>query len=370
LPGVNSDVILVIVVGTALAFDFTNGFHDTANVVATSISTGAARPSVAIGFASLLNFVGAFISISVAATVANDVVNAEVITPTIVFAGLIGATTWNLITWWFALPSSSSHALIGGVVGSAVAAVGFNAILAEGLIGKVLIPAVLAPLLAFFVAGAAIGLSYRIVGRQRPGTVSRGFKYGQVASGGLLALAHGTNDAQKTMGVITLALIANGSLGANSDPPLWVIASSATAIALGTYSGGWRIIRTTGTRIIKMDAAQGFTSQGAGAAVILASTHFGFPLSTTHVINGGVMGSGAAKRFSAVRWGVAGNIVTAWVLTLPAAALIGAGVYGITRIFGTGALGPLIVTVMSLSLIAALFARRAQRGAPVPASSG
>jgi PiT family inorganic phosphate transporter len=367
---VSSDVILVIVVGTALAFDFTNGFHDTANVVATSISTGAARPSVAIGFASLLNFVGAFISISVAATVANDVVNADVITPTIVFAGLIGATAWNLVTWYFALPSSSSHALIGGVVGSAVAAVGFNAILAEGLVGKVLIPAILAPILAFLVAGASIGLVYRIVGRERPGTVSRGFKYGQLVSGGLLALAHGTNDAQKTMGVITLALIANGSLGANADPPLWVIASSATAIALGTYSGGWRIIKTTGTRIIKMDAAQGFTSQGAGAAVILASTHFGFPLSTTHVINGGVMGSGAAKRFSAVRWGVAGNIVTAWVLTLPASALIGAAVYGITRIFGTGALGPLIVTVMSLSLIAALFARRAQRGAPVPAASG
>jgi PiT family inorganic phosphate transporter len=366
----SSDVILVIVVGTALAFDFTNGFHDTANVVATSISTGAARPSVAIGFASLLNFVGAFISISVAATVANDVVNAEVITPTIVFAGLVGATAWNLVTWYFALPSSSSHALIGGVVGSAVAAVGFNAILAEGLVGKVLIPAVLAPILAFLVAGASIGVVYRTVGHERPGTVSRGFKYGQLVSGGLLALAHGTNDAQKTMGVITLALIANGSLGANADPPLWVIASSALAIALGTYSGGWRIIKTTGTRIIKMDAAQGFTSQGAGAAVILASTHFGFPLSTTHVINGGVMGSGAAKRFSAVRWGVAGNIVTAWVLTLPASALIGAGVYGVTRIFGTGALGPMIVTVMSLSLIAALFARRAQRGAPVPASSG
>jgi PiT family inorganic phosphate transporter len=366
----NSDVILVIVVGTALAFDFTNGFHDTANVVATSISTGAARPSVAIGFASLLNFVGAFISISVAATVANDVVNADVITPTIVFAGLIGATAWNLVTWYFALPSSSSHALIGGVVGSAVAAVGFHAILAEGLVGKVLIPAILAPILAFLVAGASIGVVYRVVGRERPGTVSRGFKYGQLVSGGLLALAHGTNDAQKTMGVITLALIANGSLGANADPPLWVIASSAAAIALGTYSGGWRIIKTTGTRIIKMDAAQGFTSQGAGAAVILASTHFGFPLSTTHVINGGVMGSGAAKRFSAVRWGVAGNIVTAWVLTLPASALIGAAVYGITRIFGTGALGPLIVTVMSLSLIAALFARRAQRGAPVPAASG
>jgi PiT family inorganic phosphate transporter len=199
--------------------------------------------------------------------------------------------------------------------------------------------------------------------------VTRGYKYGQLVSGGMLALAHGTNDAQKTMGVITLALIANGTLGASADPPLWVIASSATAIALGTYSGGWRIIKTTGTRIIKMDAAQGFSAQGAGAAVILASTHFGFPLSTTHVINGGIMGAGAAKRVSAVRWGVAGNIVVAWLLTLPASALIGAAVYGVTRIFGTGALGPLIVTVMSLSLVAAVFARRAQRGAPVEATS-
>jgi inorganic phosphate transporter, PiT family len=367
---VSSDVILVIVVGTALAFDFTNGFHDTANVVATSISTGAARPQVAIGAASLLNFVGAFISISVAATVAKDVVNADVVTPTVVFAGLIGAIAWNLITWYFGLPSSSSHALIGGVVGSAVAAAGFDAVLADGLVGKVLIPAVVAPVLAFLVAGASIGIVYRVVGRQRPGMVTRGFKYGQIVSSGLLSLAHGTNDAQKTMGVITLALVANGSLGAEADPPLWVIASAAAAIALGTYSGGWRIIKTTGTRIIKMDAAQGFSAQGAGAAVILASTHFGFPLSTTHVINGGVMGAGAGKRVSAVRWGVAGNIVTAWLLTLPAAAAIGAAAYGLTRIFGTGALGPVVVTLMSLSLIVAVFARRAQRGAPVPASSG
>jgi PiT family inorganic phosphate transporter len=348
---VSSDVILVIVVGTALAFDFTNGFHDTANVVATSISTGAARPQVAIGVASLLNFAGAFISISVAATVANDVVNSAVVTPTVVFAGLIGAIAWNLITWSFGLPSSSSHALIGGIVGSAVAAAGFDAVLADGLVGKVLIPAVIAPILAFVVAGAAIGFVYRIVGRQRPGMVTRG-----------------TNDAQKTMGIITLALVANGTLGANADPPLWVIVSSATAIALGTYSGGWRIIRTTGTRIIKMDAAQGFSAQGAGAAVILASTHFGFPLSTTHVINGGVMGAGAGKRVSAVRWGVAGNIVTAWLLTLPAAAAIGALAYGLTAIFGSGALGPVLVTLMSLSLIVAVFARRSREGAPVPAS--
>ncbi|HEX6667645.1 MAG TPA: anion permease [Solirubrobacterales bacterium] len=366
----SSDVILVIVIVTALAFDFTNGFHDTANVVATSISTGAARPQVAIGMAALLNFIGAFISISVAATVANDVVNADVITPTIVFAGLIGAIAWNLATWYFGLPSSSSHALIGGVVGSAVAAAGFDAVLADGLVGKVLVPALVAPVLAFLVAGLGIGIVYRVVGKQRPGIVTRGFKYGQIVSGGLLALAHGTNDAQKTMGIITLALIANGSLGADADPPLWVIVSAAAAIALGTYSGGWRIIKTTGTRIIKMDAAQGFSSQGAGASVILASTHFGFPLSTTHVINGGVMGAGAGKRLSAVRWGVAGNIVTAWVLTLPAAAAIGALTYGATRIFGTGALGPLVVSLMAISLIVAAFARRAQRGAPVPASSG
>ncbi len=364
----NSDVIMVIVVGTALAFDFTNGFHDTANVVATSISTGAARPSVAIGIASLLNFVGAFISISVAATVANDVVDAAVITPTIVFAGLIGAIAWNLVTWWFGLPSSSSHALIGGVVGSAVAAAGIDAVIAEGLVGKVLIPAVVAPVVAFLVAGLGIGIAYRIVGRQRPGPVTRGFRYGQVVSGGLLALAHGTNDAQKTMGVITLALIANGTLGADADPPLWVIVSAATAIALGTYIGGWRIIRTTGSRIIKMDAAQGFSAQASGAAVILASTHFGFPLSTTHVINGGVMGAGAAKRVSAVRWGVAGNIVFAWLLTLPAAAAIGAATYGLTRIFGTGALGPVLVTLMALGLVVAMFVRRSQQGTPVPAS--
>jgi inorganic phosphate transporter, PiT family len=363
----DSEIVLIIVVATALAFDFTNGFHDTANVVATSISTGAARPQVAIGIAAVLNFIGAFISIEVAATVAKDVVDAEVITPTIVFAGLIGAIAWNLITWWLGLPSSSSHALIGGVVGSAVAAVGTDAVLADGVIGKVLIPAVVAPLVAFLVAGIGIGIVYRIVGRQRPGPVTRGFRYGQVVSGGLLALAHGTNDAQKTMGVITLALIANGTLGADADPPTWVIVSAATAIALGTYFGGWRIIRTTGSRIIKMDAAQGFSAQGAGAAVILASTHFGFPLSTTHVINGGVMGAGAGKRVSAVRWGVAGNIFVAWLLTLPAAAAIGAATYGFTRIFGSGALGPVLVTLMALGLIAAAFVRRAQQGSPIPA---
>ena len=363
----HNDVILVIVVATALAFDFTNGFHDTANVVATSISTRAMSPRIAVGYAAAFNFAGAFISLAVAATIAQDVVSSEAITPTVVFAGLIGAISWNLITWYFGLPSSSSHALIGGVVGSAFAAAGADAVLGEGVLGKVLIPAVVAPVLAFVVGAIAIVFSYRVVGRLRPGPVSRGYRLGQVVSGGLLALAHGTNDAQKTMGVITLALVTNGNLAEGSDPPTWVIISAATAIALGTYSGGWRIIRTMGMRIIKMDTAQGFSAQGAGAAVILASSHFGFPLSTTHVISGGVIGAGAGKRLSAVRWGVAGNIVAAWLLTLPAAAVIGGAAYGVTRAFGTGSLGPVVVTAIGLALVAIAFARRIREGAPVPA---
>jgi PiT family inorganic phosphate transporter len=362
-----NDVILVIVVGTALAFDFTNGFHDTANVVATSISTRAMAPRLAVTYASALNFAGAFISLAVAATVAQDVVSAGAITPTVVFAGLIGAISWNLITWYFGLPSSSSHALIGGVVGAAFAAAGSSAVLGDGVLGKVLIPAVIAPILAFVVGGIGIVACYRIVGRLRPGQVARGYRLGQVVSGGLLALAHGTNDAQKTMGVITLALVANGNLAPDSNPPTWVIVTAASAIALGTYSGGWRIIRTMGTRIIKMDPAQGFSASGAGAAVILASSHFGFPLSTTQVISGGVMGAGAGKRLSAVRWGVAGNIVVAWLLTLPAAAAIGALTYGFTRIFGTGPAGPIVVCALGLAMVAAAFTRRIRAGAPVPA---
>jgi PiT family inorganic phosphate transporter len=364
---VDADVILVIVVATALAFDFTNGFHDTANVVATSVSTRALSPRSAVTIAALLNFVGAFISLEVAATVAEDVVDSQAITTTVVFAGLIGAISWNLITWYFGLPSSSSHALIGGVVGSTVAAAGTDAVLGEGLLGKVLIPALVAPAVAFLAAGLAILITYRAVGRLRPGPVTRGFRLGQVVSGGMLALAHGTNDAQKTMGVIALALVASGHLSPGADPPFWVVVSAATAIALGTYSGGWRIIRTMGSRIIKMDTAQGFSAQGAGAATILTSSYFGFPLSTTHVISGGVMGAGAGKRVSAVRWGVAGNIIVAWVLTLPASACIGAATYGFTRIFGTGAVGPALVTLIAMALVATAFARRAQQGAPIPA---
>ncbi len=248
-------------------------------------------------------------------------------------------------------------------MGAAFAAQGPDAILGEGLLGKVVIPAFIAPVLAFLVAGISILFIYRIVGRLRPGPVTRGFKAGQLASGGLLALSHGTNDAQKTMGIITLALVAHGDIPANDfEVPFWVVASSAGAIALGTYSGGWRIIRTMGSKIIKMDSAQGFAAQSAGAAVILAASHAGYPLSTTHTISGAVMGSGAAKRLSAVRWGVAGNMVVAWVLTIPAAGLIGAAAYGLTSVFGSGAVGPVVVVILLALGLFRVFQRRAHTG--------
>jgi len=359
---VDHDFVLWIVVGTALAFDFTNGFHDTANAVATSISTRALSPRLAVAMAAILNFVGAFISLAVAATIATGIVDADLVTPAIVFAGLIGAIAWNLATWYFGLPSSSSHALIGGVVGSAFVAEGAKAVYGSGLVDKVVVPALVAPVLAFLVGGLAILIVYRIVGRQRPGLVVRGFRLGQVVSGSLLALSHGTNDAQKTMGIIFLALVANGNLAADADVPTWVVVSSATAIALGTYVGGWRIIRTMGSRIIKMDPAQGFASQGVGAAVILAASHVGFPLSTTHVISGGIMGTGAAKRVSAVRWGLAGNIIAAWVLTLPAAGVMGGLTYAVVAVLGTDGLGPLAVSAALLAALAVALSRRLAAG--------
>jgi PiT family inorganic phosphate transporter len=368
-----SDIVLYIVVATALAFDFTNGFHDTANAIATSISTRAMSPRAAVLMSAVLNFAGAFISLEVAATVAKGIVEADAVTPTIVFGGLIGAIAWNLATWWFGLPSSSSHALIGGMVGSAFVAQGADVIEGDGIIEKVVIPAVIAPTLAFVVAGISIVVAYRVVGRQRPGVVNRGYRVGQLVSGALFSLAHGTNDAQKTMGIITLALIAHGNIAADDfHVPTWVVICSASAISLGTYSGGWRIIRTMGSRIIKMDPAQGFSAQGAGAAVVLTASHLGFPLSTTHVISGGVMGAGAAKRLSAVRWGVAGNIALAWVLTLPCAAVIGGVAYALTQVFGDDAAGVVLVTLLVVGLIGAAFASRVRRGpaitTPAPAA--
>jgi inorganic phosphate transporter, PiT family len=352
------ELVLWIVVATALAFDFTNGFHDTANAVATSISTRAMAPRVAVALAAVLNFVGAFLSLEVAATIASGIVDADLVSLEIVFSGLIGAIAWNLATWYFGLPSSSSHALIGGVVGAAFAAEGAQAVFGDGLIEKVMIPALVAPVLALIAAGVAIIICYRIVGRQNPGAVSRGFRLGQIVSGSLFSLSHGTNDAQKTMGIIALALVASGHLDSGADPPTWVVVSAATAIALGTYVGGWRIIRTMGSRIIKMDPAQGFAAQGVGSAVILSASHVGFPLSTTHVISGAIMGAGAAKRISAVRWGVAGNIVVAWVLTTPAAAVVGGVTYGVTQLFGNGAAGPVVVSLGVIALLVWIFGRR------------
>ena len=356
----HSDLVLWIVIGTALAFDFTNGFHDTANAVAPAISTRAMPPKVAVSLAAILNFVGAFLSLSVAATIATGIVNPADVTTPIVFAGLIGAIVWNLTTWFFGLPSSSSHALIGGVVGATLAAHGTSAVYFSGLLDKVVIPALVAPVLALVVAGLAILIAYRIAGRQSPGPVTRGFRLGQWVTGSLFSLAHGTNDAQKTMGIMFLALVANGNLSASDDVPTWVVVSAASAIAAGTYVGGWRIIRTMGMRIIKMDPPQGFAAQGAGAAVILSASHVGFPLSTTHVMSGAIMGAGAAKRLSAVRWGVAGNIAVAWVLTLPAAAAVGALTFGVVYLFGQNGAGPVVVSAALLALLAAAFVRRAR----------
>jgi len=365
---VQSDVVLWIVVGTALAFDFTNGFHDTANAIATSVSTRALSPRAAVAMAASLNFVGAFLSLAVAATIAKGIVDSTSITLLTVFAGLIGAIAWNLVTWWFGLPSSSSHALIGGMVGATLAAQGPSAVLWSGLLDKVAIPAIVAPILAFVAAGAGIIVAYRIIAHQAPGVVSRGFRLGQLATSALFSLSHGTNDAQKTMGIIFLALVSNGNMSADSDIPTWVVVSSATAIALGTYFGGWRIVRTMGSKIIKMDPAQGFAAQGAGAAVILSASHVGFPLSTTHVMSGGIMGAGAAKRLSAVRWGVAGNIVLAWVLTLPCSAAVGAVTYGVVSLFGSGSAGPIVVAgVLLLALVA--FAARRMRASSEPVTA-
>ncbi len=362
----DSDLILVIVIATALTFDFTNGFHDTANVVATSISTRAMSARVAVAYAAVLNFVGAFISLDVAATVGKGLVESNAVTMNAVFAGLVGAIAWNLATWWLGLPSSSSHALLGGVVGAVFFAAGADAVKGDGVIEKVLAPALVSPIVAFVAAALSLVIAYRLAGRHRPSPISRGFKYGQILSGGLLALSHGTNDGQKTMGIMTLALVAHGDIAAdNFHVPSWVVITAAAAIAAGTYSGGWRIINTMGNRIHKMDSAQGFSAQGAGAVTILAASHYGFPLSTTHTISGAVIGSGAAKRLSAVRWGVAGNMFIAWVLTFPAAALTGGLVYAFTRIFGTGATGPLIVSLLALAALIVIGMRRVRDAEPL-----
>ncbi len=332
------ELTLVAVVVVALFFDFTNGFHDTANSIATSVSTRALSPRIAVIFAAVLNFAGAFVSIKVAATIAKGIVDQEAVTLKIVLAGLVGAITWDLITWYLGLPTSSSHALIGGVSGSALAAQGSDVVKWNGIVEKVLIPSLAAPVLGLLGAALVMLVILWIVRRRSPGLVNRVFRRLQVVSAGFVAFTHGTNDAQKTMGIMTLALIASGHLGPDADPPLWVIASAAAAMALGTYAGGWRIIRTLGQRVAKIDPPQGFAAETSTATTLWLTAHYGFPVSTTHTITGSVLGAGATRRFSAVRWGVAGNIVLAWVVTLPAAAVIGAGMEVLTRLPGGAAL--------------------------------
>jgi inorganic phosphate transporter, PiT family len=344
---------LVAVVAVALFFDFTNGFHDAANAIATSVSTRALSPRVAVLMAAALNFAGAFVSIKVAATVAKGIVEPSGITLRVVLAGLIGAIAWNLVTWYLGLPTSSSHALIGGVAGSAIAAAGFGIVQWQGLYEKVLVPSLLAPALAIPAAVLVMLVILWIIRRRAPGKVNRVFRRLQVLSAAFVAFTHGTNDAQKTMGVITLALL-TAHPGREFHVPIWVIASAGAAMALGTYAGGWRIIRTLGQRIAKLEPPQGFAAEAATASILWTTAHFGFPVSTTHTISSAVLGAGSAgSRLRAVRWGLAGNIVVAWLVTLPSAALVGAGAELLTRAPGGVALALALVVLLALSAFAA-----------------
>ncbi|WP_327405038.1 inorganic phosphate transporter [Streptomyces sp. NBC_01288] len=320
----NFSLILAIVVITALAFDFTNGFHDTANAMATTISTGALKPKVAVAMSATLNLVGAFLSVEVANTISKGLVDESGIRPEVIFAALVGAILWNLVTWLVGLPSSSSHALMGGLIGATIASAGTGAVHGDVLVTKVLLPAIAAPIVAGIAAMLATRFSYALSRNAGGKAADKGFRVGQIASAGLVSLAHGTNDAQKTMGIITLALIAGGSIAPDSDPPTWVILSAGLAIAMGTYIGGWRIIRTMGKGLTDLQPQQGFAAQTSAAAVILASSHIGFSLSTTHAVSGSVMGAGLGRKGGVVRWSTATRMFVAWGLTLPAAALVGA----------------------------------------------
>ena len=328
--------LLIAVVAIALVFDYTNGFHDAANAVATSISTRAIPPNVALLGAALLNVIGALVSTNVAATLAKGIVESSAVTGPVMFGGLLGAIVWNLLTWWWALPSSSSHCLVGGVAGAVIATTGTEAVKWDGIVDKVLIPTLIAPIVGFSVGIVLMVILLWVFGRAHPGVLSRRFRVAQLVSASFMAFSHGSNDAQKTMGVITLALFAGGAIP-TADVPLWVKLSSAVVIGLGTYSGGKRIIRTLGMRLVKLTPMHGFAAETAASAVLMTTAHFGFPVSTTHVISTSIMGVGATQRLSAVKWGLTRDIAIAWVLTLPAAALIG-GICAIVSklVFGNG----------------------------------
>ena len=364
-----SEALLIVVIVTALAFDFTNGFHDTANAMATSIASGALKPRTAVLISALLNFAGAFISIAVATTIAKDIVSSDTVTLEILFAALLGAILWNLVTWALGLPSSSSHAIIGGLIGATWIAQGSSAVDFEGVLSQVLIPAIIAPILAGGLALLATFWAYRLRQRTNEKRTDDGYRWGQIGSASLVSLAHGTNDAQKTMGVITLALIAHGSLDAdNFSVPIWVKLAAATSIALGTYIGGWRIIRTLGHRLTgDIESPQGFSAESSTAATILASSYYGFPLSTTQVVSGAVVGSGIGKRLANVRWGVAGQIATAWLFTLPMAAGAAALVWGASDLLG-GSTGSIVVAIAG-AVLAGLIYWSVQRRDPITADN-
>lgn len=350
-------LIVVLVIALALFFDFTNGFHDTANAMATPIATGALRPKVAVGLAAILNLVGAFLSTEVAMTISGGIIRegpgGVLITPELIFAGLIGAIVWNMVTWLLGLPSSSSHALFGGLIGAAIVGFGTSAIDFSVVMSKVILPAILAPLTAGLIAYAATKLAYAITRRSDGKPDGRdGFRHAQIFSSSLVALAHGTNDAQKTMGIITLTLVSAGLQPVGSDVQTWVIVTCAIAIALGTYMGGWRIIKTLGTGLTDVKPAQGFAAETATAATILASTNVGFALSTTQVASGSVIGSGLGRRGSKVRWRTAGRIGIGWLLTLPASAAVGALAAMVAHL---GVIGVLIDAVVGVVVIVGIF---------------
>jgi PiT family inorganic phosphate transporter len=321
-----NNTLLVVVIVVGLAFDFTNGFHDTANYVATWVGTRALSPRRAVLISAAANLAGAFVTTAVAKTVGQGIIDTGLATEKTVLAALFGAIVWNLLTWWIGLPSSSTHALIGGLVGAALVQSGSNGVQWHGIVEKVVIPGAVSPVLGFAGAFLLMVIIYRVFFRAPPGVAHRGFRYGQLVTGTWVAFTHGANDAQKTMGVIALALVANGNID-TFYIPTWVKISAGLTIAAGTYAGGWRIIRTLGQRIYKMQPEHGFAAQLSAGTTLYAGTHFGFPISTTHVVTGSIMGAGATRRVSAVKWGVAGNILFAWLLTLPAAGLVAAALY-------------------------------------------
>ena len=331
MPGVT--LMLVAVVVLALFFDYTNGFHDTANAIATSVATRALSPRYAIVMATAFNFIGAFAGTAVAKTIGSGLVDETTSTTTVVAAALIGAIAWNLLTWWQGLPSSSSHALIGGLLGATLMAAGPAAFKPQGIWDKVLFPMVTSPLLGYFIALTLIVIIFWVFRNARRRPMTTGFRRLQVLSAGFMAFSHGSNDAQKTMGVITLALFASGLLPTVDVPP-WVIVVSATAISFGTAVGGWRIMHTMGQRVVKLEPVHGFAAETTAASIIFTAAHFGMPVSTTHVISAAILGVGSSRGVHAVRWGVARSILLAWVITIPAAGLVAAGSWYVLNMLG------------------------------------